>query len=43
MKKQTGFIAVLSASAIMAFAAPMFGAGEAGVAFAQEKSGWVDT
>lgn len=42
MKKQTGFIAVLSASAIMAFAAPMFGAGEAGVAFAQEKSGWVE-
>lgn len=42
MKKQTGFIAVLSASAMMAFAAPMFGADGAGVAFAQEKTGWVE-
>ncbi len=42
MKKQTRLIAVLSASAAMAFAAPMFGAGEAGEAFAKEKSGWVE-
>ena len=42
MKKETRFLAVLSTAAVMAFAAPVFGTGMAGIVYAQEKTGWVE-
>ena len=42
MRKESRFLAVLSAAAMMALACPALGAGNADSAYAQEKTGWVE-